>query len=175
MTSSNNHNTEQKQDWFLIGIIVSILLIVVVTLILIMRIPEQRDYLADSEAESVAFNYLLALQKNDYERAYQYLSPELAGYPADGGEFFDDLQAIWDCSADELERTDFKIDKVERFDNRAAVSMSETVYTNNRGLFASSSYARHYQIRLIEAPAGWRITNSEKCWNHAWDTAPEEQ
>ena len=39
-------------------------------------------------------NYLLALQRQDYERARSYLSPTLSGYPADVEQFAADVDRL---------------------------------------------------------------------------------
>lgn len=53
---------------------------------------QQKDYQADGSPEAAAFNYLMALAKKDFIRAYGYLSPDLAGFPADVDIFLAELE-----------------------------------------------------------------------------------
>jgi hypothetical protein len=70
----------KSTDKFLIGIVVGIVLLVVAAFVITLARPEP-TYQVEGTPESVAHNYLLALQKEDYQRAYGYLSPTLKGYP----------------------------------------------------------------------------------------------
>ena len=173
MTLQENR-PNQKQDWFLITIVASILLLVAVTLILVFLNPEQRDYRDEGQPEHVAYNYFLAIQIGEYDKAYQYLSTDLENYPADAGQFFDELQNSWNCSADSLQQSRFEILQTDLFDDRANISIEETIFTNSRGIFDSGSYTQQHNVRLIESVDGWRITKSDKCWDPTWDTTPKE-
>jgi hypothetical protein len=58
----------KKSDKFLIGIVVVVVLLIVVALVITLTRPEP-SYQAEDTPESVAANYLLALQKRDYNQS----------------------------------------------------------------------------------------------------------
>jgi len=62
-----------KQDRFLIVILGVIGLLVVVALVLFFARQEPQTYMAEDVPEGVVHNYILALQKEDFKRAYGYL------------------------------------------------------------------------------------------------------
>jgi hypothetical protein len=63
-----------KQDRFLIGILIGIGVLVVVALVLFFTRRTTVQYVADDTVEGVLHNYVLAVQKQDYEKAYSYLA-----------------------------------------------------------------------------------------------------
>jgi hypothetical protein len=70
-----------KKDKFLLGIIVGILLLVVLSLIVYFsRKTVAPTYRSDDTPEGVVYNYILALRKEDYAKAYGYLADK-AGKP----------------------------------------------------------------------------------------------
>lgn len=62
-----------KQDRFLLAIVVVIGALIVVALGLFFFRRGSQDYLSDNSPQAVVHNYVLALQKGDFERAYSYL------------------------------------------------------------------------------------------------------
>lgn len=169
---SNNTQTSPPRDWFLISIVVGIVAIVIAGLVLALSGSEPRDYVSDEDPQGVAFNYLLAIQKKDYDRAYGYLAAELPSRPADAGQFFDDLQDSWNCSSEQLEQSGFRIDESEIFTDRAVVFVEQTIYTRG-GIFGGGSYTNRHTVNLIQEPAGWRINNSDQCWSFEWNSEEE--
>jgi hypothetical protein len=63
-----------KQDRFLIGILVFIALLVTTALVLFFLRPETATYQPDDTPEGVVYNFALAVQNKDPERAYAYLA-----------------------------------------------------------------------------------------------------
>ncbi|MCX6034697.1 MAG: hypothetical protein NTV38_06945, partial [Chloroflexi bacterium] len=63
-----------KQDRFLLGILIFIGLLVVAALALFFIRQDTQVYVADDTPEGVIRNYALALQKQDFLRAYNYLA-----------------------------------------------------------------------------------------------------
>jgi len=65
-----------KQDRFLIGILVFIGILVVAALVMYFVRPETLTYQPDDTPEGVVYNFALAVQNNDVERAYGYLADQ---------------------------------------------------------------------------------------------------
>jgi len=63
-----------KQDRFLMGILIFIGLLVAAALIFFFVRNQQPAYGAEDTPEGVLYNYAVALQLHDYERAYGYLA-----------------------------------------------------------------------------------------------------
>jgi hypothetical protein len=62
------------RDRFLLGILLGILLLISLSVALFFLRQQQTDYVDESTPAGVAQNYVLALQRRDYERAYSYLA-----------------------------------------------------------------------------------------------------
>jgi len=62
-----------KQDRFLIGILIGILVLVVVALSLFFLRRNEARYTTDDTPQGVIQNYILALQKKEFEKAYAFL------------------------------------------------------------------------------------------------------
>ena len=127
-------------DWFLIAIIVGVVALVGLTLLLVFRDSAPPAFRPDDTPEGVAYNYYLAIQQKAYERAYGYLSSETPDFPADAADFFDAVQADWNCTTAEIDRRTYEVAGSEVFDDRAVVTMSETVYSGGGGLFSSGRF-----------------------------------
>ncbi len=63
-----------KQDRFLMGILIFIGLLVIAALALFFIRKDNQVYVPDDTPEGVIRNYTLAVQKQDYQRAYAYLA-----------------------------------------------------------------------------------------------------
>jgi hypothetical protein len=63
-----------KQDRFLMGILIFIVALVIAAVVLFFVRNEKPAYGAEDKPEGVLFNYAVALQLHDYERAYGYLA-----------------------------------------------------------------------------------------------------
>jgi hypothetical protein len=63
-----------KQDRFLTGILVGIGVLIVAALVVFFTRQKQPDYMPDGTPDGVVHNYVLAVMRRDYERAYTYLA-----------------------------------------------------------------------------------------------------
>lgn len=63
-----------RQDRFLLGILIFVGLLVVLSLALFFVRREVRNYRPGDSPADVVYNYALAIQKGDFERAYSYLA-----------------------------------------------------------------------------------------------------
>lgn len=66
-----------KQDRFLVGILIFIGLLVVLALALFFIRQDNQVFVADNSPENIVRNYALAVQKQDYQRAYSYLQDSI--------------------------------------------------------------------------------------------------
>lgn len=153
----------KRTDKFFIGIVVGVILLVVVVFVYIQSSSEG-TYIQDDSPEGVMHNYMLALQKKDYERAYSYLSPKLLGYPKDVNAFIDDvLDHSWYF---EMDSVTISVDRGEiTGGTRAAVEVRESRFYDG-DFFDGGSRIRTYDFRLQLEEGSWRIydCDPERSW-----------
>lgn len=155
----------QSVDRFLLGIVggAVVLAIIAVVIVFTRAAPEYR---AGNGPEDVAFNYILAVQRGDYDRAYGYLSQTLPGYPRSVQEMREQLRRFGVSDSD----TSYAIINTEINGNRATVTVQETnVYRG--GLFGSSQSSNNFTMELEQTAAGWQLTSSSgwRIWMWCWE------
>ena len=159
----------KNTDKFLIGIIIGAVLLVGVALAVAFMRPKP-SYQPEDTPEGVAHNYLFALQQGDYQRAYGYLSPTLAGYPTSADKFATDLDKYaWQLKDLNKGSVALAIESTHASDDRAEVSVKETRFYQG-GLFDSNEYSNTFQVTLHRQDGRWRITASDSYWASCWDS-----
>jgi hypothetical protein len=158
----------QKTDKFLIGIVASILLLVVVAFVVVLNRPEP-TYQSDETPTGVAHNYLLALQRQEYERAYRYLSPDISGYPQSADIFINDVRdnRWWFDQSVALEVVSGETDGVDS--SRTYVTVRKTSFYQG-DLFNNGQSTNTFTMQLKRNPqsAEWQIVQSDDYWNYCW-------
>lgn len=155
-------------DKFLIGIVAAVALLVVVTFTVAFLRPEP-TYQSDDTPEGVAHNYLLALQQEDYERAYGYLSPTIEGYPATPEAFAADIRRdSWGFDLNETSIT-LVVESANITGDSARASVRRTRFYQGR-LFQSSQRSTKFDITLgrDESDGTWKIVEADSYWNRCW-------
>jgi len=155
-------------DKLLIGIVVSIGLLVVVAFVVVLTQPEP-EYLNSDLPEAIVHNYLLALRKGEYKRAYEYLSPSLKGYPESVEVFEDDVN---DSYSFDFDKHDVTIDTQSSTirGNSATVEVLETSFTGG-GLFSSGNINRRFEMKLRQENGGWKLVDGDRYWDYCWEQA----
>jgi hypothetical protein len=124
----------KSTDRFLIGIVVGIILLVVAAFVVTLTRPEPTY-----QAEDVAHNYLLALQEEDHQRAYGYLSPTLEGYPVSVERFAENVEdSRWRFRLDA--DTTLAVESVRVTGNRAVVDVRESRFHGEWKIVDSDYY-----------------------------------
>lgn len=158
----------KKTDGLLIGIVVGIVLLVVAAFAVALTKPKP-TYLAEDTPEGVSFNYIFALQQEDYERAYGYLSSDILGYPRTITEFTHDVRYYsWNF---DNSRTSISIEIGEvRITGKNAIVDLQTSQFYEGGLFDSGQYTDTFTIDLSQDKNGkWKITDSDRYWVYCWN------
>lgn len=151
-------------DKFLIAIVAGIVVLIVSAFAIALTRPAP-TYKPDDTAENVAFNYLLALDQNDYPRAYGYLSLSVKGRPTSAEKFERDLGRIR-YSFGPNENTSWSIESSHPVGNQVVVTVRRTTYST--GLFAST-YSSSFDMRLQREEDAWKIVSSGSYWSYCWD------
>jgi hypothetical protein len=157
-----------KNDKFLIGIVVSIILLVIVAVIVVLVRGQAEEYIADDTPAGVVHNYFLAIQRQDYDKAYSYLSDDLKSKP-DLDDFITDVDNFGNRSESSL-----KIGESTVNDDRARVEVSITTY-HGGGLFDRGSYTNWNTAHLRTTPTGeWRIIEFPyPYWGYDWNESQD--
>lgn len=153
-------------DKFLIGIVAGIVLLIVIALVVALGKTED-TYLDQNTPESVVHDYLLALQSEDYPKAYSYLSSTIKGYPRTAGKFTADIDNMWELQT--ISKNTFTIDSAEitpKGDTAAVV----VGMTNLRGggLFNTRQYYSTFGVDLILVKGQWKIEHSDRFFAWCW-------
>lgn len=158
-----------KQDRFLIAIVAGILLLVVVAVVVVLtRAPGSEEYRADDTPEGVVHNYFLAIQREDFSKAYGYLSDELENKPT-LEQFIQEAG-----SSGSNQEASLKIGAVSQSDGVTQVKITLTTYSAG-GLFDSNRYSNDDIALLRQSDAGqWRLTQFPyPYWGWNWNQKPE--
>ena len=150
-----------KQDRLLVGILLGILGLVVLALVIFFLRPDSQQYGTDDTPAGVTRNYILALQKGDYERAYSYFDTD--GTPIDLDEFQNELLP----RQPEIERVSVQVGNTEQTGEKALVSLILLHPAN--GPFGDT-WRENSSAILVQNPAGeWKIFNSPYTfWGANW-------
>ena len=156
-------------DKFLIGIVVGVILLVGVVLTIALLRPDQSSYLSDDTPEGVAHNYLLALQLEEYERAYSYLSPTLPGHPTNLEAFERDVRLNRWSFGDDDSDTSLAIEAINVNDDKARIVVRKTTFYPG-SLFDSGQHSFTFYVVLHRKDGAWKITSSESYWLTCWES-----
>lgn len=153
-------------DKYLIGIVVGIVLLIVVALAVVLLRPEA-DYRSDVSPEAVVHNYLLALRKGNYERAYESLSPKLDNYPEDLDTFIENIDSQgWKfrLGGDVA----LNVQPATIRGEGATVEVLETIFSGN-GLFDSGQSDNEFYMRLRQEEGTWKLFDGNRYWTRCWN------
>ena len=153
----------KKSDKILAGIVIGIVLLVGVAFAVALTRPKP-DYREEDTPEGVAHNYLLALQQEDYERAYGYLSTSMSDYPLSLRIFTDDIENYSDADVNSTTQVDTP---ATIKGDRATVKVQHTRFYQG-GLFSSRSYSSTFDMTLVKEEGKWRIIASDRYWSWRW-------
>ncbi|MGB0383870.1 MAG: hypothetical protein ACPGWR_03520 [Ardenticatenaceae bacterium] len=151
---------------FLLAIVLGVLLLLGVTFAVALLRPAP-TYQSDEQPGGVAHNYLLALQRQEFERAYGYLSPTLKGYPPSADRFATDiLDNRWNFEFNNNASVSVVVDSVKVISEEAVISIRQTTFYRDGSL--SSQYTTTFTIRLRQTDGAWKLIDSESYWLNCW-------
>ncbi len=156
----------KSTDKYLIGIVAGIVILIAAALVVTLTRPEA-TYQSAETPEGVVHNYLLALQKQDYELAWGYLSPTIRGYPRSVNSFTRDVQSrSWSFRLNR--ESSMSIESVNVTGNRAIVRVKE-VWLQSGDLFESGQSSRIFQMSLWKVSGEWKIVDADAYWAPCWN------
>ena len=158
----NNKSSNRLLIAIVIGAVVLVSIAIGVTLL-----QPEPDYLPEDNPEGVAHNYLFALEKGEYQRAYTYLSPTLPGYPIDWESFTEEVEDNpYRFGMDE--DSTLRVESVNSTGNNASITINETTFYSG-DIFGSNEYTRTFQVKLSLEDGEWKIIESDGYFSWCWD------
>lgn len=152
-----------KQDRFLIGILVFIVLLVAVALGLFYTRQDTQTYGPEDSPEGVVRNYVIAVQNMDFERAYTYLAER------DTKPSYDFFRKAF--LNHELDTTNaaVQIGSTRNINDGEAVVDIILVYSSSDPF--SRSWSDNQRANLIKQDGSWKLSNMPyPYWGWEWYT-----
>jgi hypothetical protein len=152
-----------QRDRFLTGILVGIGVLVLLALILFFVRDRGVDYVDESTPAGVVQNYVLSLQRRDYERAHAYLSVQAALVPLD--RFVEHFSSY---GGDQIAQSAIEIgETIDLPDGKATVRI--TIIRGSGGIF-DGVYRQMESVSLQQENGAWKITAAPyPYWDYGWD------
>lgn len=139
-----------KQDRFLLGILIFIGLLVVAALALFFVRNEKPAYGPEDTPEGVLYNYAVALQLHDYERAYGYLAEK------DNKPTYNAFHQAFLTRQLDTGTTALQIGNVQMLENGEAW-VSVTIQFAGNGLL-DNGWSNNDKGTLVRQNGAWKIT-----------------
>jgi hypothetical protein len=159
---------------FLFVIAVGVVILVAALLISALLYFEPFQYQADDTPEGVVHNYLLALRRQDYKRAYGYLSPSLLGYPADLDKFVADVDRFkTNVNRPPYDMSWYQGDVALTVEPEWVTGDEAGVRVHaekprNTQLFGSGQDSYTFYVGLRRLNGAWKIEYAELYWDFCW-------
>ncbi len=149
-----------KQDRFLNAILIGIGILIASAVLVFFTRQQPLEYGQEDTPEGVIRNYILALQKEDFKRAYSYLKDDLE--KPTQSEF---QQMLINMSA-EIRNTGIQMGETNQFDNDASVAI--TILHSNNAPF-DRGWDENTSAFLVLQNEQWKISNMPyPFWGWDW-------
>lgn len=144
----------QKHDRFFIIIVAGVVVLIVVALV-IMFTSNASEYKDDSTPEGAAQNYLLAIQKEDYIRAYNYLSSQISEYPTTLNEFISQL-GDRGYSVNSRKEIVFSVESVEEAGSEWEVTFTG-IRSSGDSLLGGDQFFNRFTVTVVKESEQWKV------------------
>jgi hypothetical protein len=149
-----------KRDQFLVAILIGIAVLVVISLTLFFMRRGEANYTEENTPEGIIQNYVLALQKKDFEKAYGYLAKD-AKMPE-----FATFREFFITSFESYNRAGLTFGTSSITGNTAFVTV--IVQRNYGGPFNEIS-RMHETVDLVNQDGTWKIRKfPDPFWGYDW-------
>lgn len=161
-----------RQDRFLLGILIGIVLLVVLSLVIFFARQTTATYGPEDTPQGVFQNYIIAVGKGDYERAFGYVAgppaPVGQGGPVNLPDFTRFKQFFLGESNSQLVNTGVQVGE-SRINGDIAV-VDVTILQTNGDPFRSV-YRQSRQAQLVLKNGAWKINTAPyPFWNIEWSS-----
>lgn len=148
----------KTSDKLFVSIIIGIVILSAISLIISFN-SKAAEYKDESSPEGVAQNYLLAIQKEDYDRAYGYLSETIENLPANTKQFENDLN-LYGYVSDRISKMVFSIEAIDQENEEAKVILTSILLTED-GLLGGFHRRDQITINLVLEHNHWKIIDCD--------------
>jgi len=150
-----------KQDRFLLGILIFIGLLVIAALALFFIRQDTQVYVADDTPEGVIRNYALALQKQDFQRAYNYLADK------DNKPTYEVFRRAFLTNQLDVSSNALQVGSIQ-YMNSGEATVSLTVLYAGGGPFTQSSSSTD-TATLVQQGGAWKLIYMPySFWAYDW-------
>ncbi len=151
-----------KRDRFLIAILIGIAVLIVVSLTLFFIRRGETHYSGENTPEGVIQDYVLALQKKDYEKAYGFLAEDTKYRKPD----FDEFREFFTTSFESYSRAGLTIGTKSITGDKSFVTV--IVQRSYGGPFNDISRS-HETVDLVKQNGDWKIHEfPNPFWGYSW-------
>jgi hypothetical protein len=151
-----------KQDRFLLGILVFIGLLVIAALALFFIRQDTQVYVAEDTPEGIIRNYALSVQKQDYQRAYNYLADK------DGKPAYEAFRRAFLTNQLNVSSNALQVGSVQYL-NSGEATVSVSVLYAGGGPFATQSWSSSDTATLIQQGGAWKLNYMPfPFWAYDW-------
>lgn len=153
-----------KEDRFLIGILIAVVLLIAGTALLLFTRQGKEVYRSGDQPQDVVHNYVVALIKQDYEKAYGYLADQ--DYKPTLEEFSNNFKNTY---SDPLDETALSVGEEHILGSKASVEIDLL----SKGYSTFNSYS-HSQAELIYQDGAWKLVDGGTygLWDYQWFMEP---
>lgn len=139
-----------KQDRFLLVILAAIGLLIIVAVALFFIRQNSQTYGSEDTPESVLRNYVLAINQEDYARAYDYL------LDTENKPDFEAFQQDLNRKTDIIDRTALKIISIDLAENEAKIKV--VISREGTDLF-ETRYTSQRTVVSVYQDGVWKLTS----------------
>jgi hypothetical protein len=139
-----------KQDRFLLVILAGIGLLIIVAIALFFVRQNSQTYGPDDTPEGVLRNYVLAINQEDYARAYDYL------LETDTKPDFERFQRNLSRKTSIIDRTALKIISVDQIGNEAEI---EVILSREGVELFDTRYSTQRTVKLVLQDGVWKLSS----------------
>lgn len=153
-----------RQDRFLQGILIFILVLVTAALVSYFGFQRKQTYLPETSPENISRNYVLALQRKDYQKAYGYLQK------TEQTPSFTKFQESLIRTRPSLSDTGVQIIETTHQGDRAVLDI--VLLHGGNGPFGST-WREEAAGLLVREDQAWKISRfPHPYWGWDWETPP---
>jgi hypothetical protein len=153
-----------KQDRFLTGILIGVGVLVITAVALFFIRDTDQTYLDEGSPEAVVLNYVLALQNEEYDKAYAYLADE---YNGDSKPGFAEFRSHFSYDHGWSGSAAIKIISIDQEEGQAWVNVN--VVQSSGSLFGGVYRSRETAILVTDDAGEWKLIRMPyQFWAWEW-------
>jgi hypothetical protein len=154
-----------KQDRFLVGILIGIVVLIIAALSVFFFRQDKQTYGPEDAPEGVVHNYVLAVLNRDYPKAYNYLA-DLQNKPS-----YDNFRRSFATGSLNPRNAGVKIGKADVTGEDATVEVN---MVNAPSDPFASEYNNVGVAQLVRQNGAWKISSmpTYNLWDYSWYQAP---